>query len=115
MDKKMKQVKDFFLNFLAKEAECWTKLELDDLNAFNLAVSELYSMAIDDLDESLGILQSDKLDTEEISTNYKPRHLYKLSSYKNKVYGDIWVAYVSSTNPRSEINKSVFFSGFYYC
>ncbi len=108
----MKQAKEFILKFLAKEAECWTRLELFDLNAFNQSVSELYSMAIDELDESLGILQRNELDKEEEPTTYKPRHLFKLSNYQNEIYGDIWVAYVSMTNPRREVNKSVFFQGF---
>jgi hypothetical protein len=108
----MEKAKGFILKFLAKEADCWTRLELDDLNAFNLAVSELYDMAIDNLDESLGILQRSKLDKEEVPTTYKPRHLYKLSSYKNKIYGDIWVAYASSTTTDTDPKYDTIFEAF---
>ena len=108
----MKKAKEFILKFLDKESECWTNLELADLNVFNNSVKELYEMATDNMDESLGILQREKLDEEDSPISYKPRHLFKLSEYKNKIYGDIWVAYVSIINPRREINKSVFLEGF---
>lgn len=98
----MEQAKEFILRFFDKEAECWTKLELDDLDDFNQSVRELYAMAIDELDESLGILQRTEVNNKETPKTCKPRYLYKLSSYSNKVYGDIWVAYASNNNPFGE-------------
>lgn len=97
----MEQAKEFTLRFFAKEAECWTRLRQDNLDAFNQSVRELYAMAIDDLDEGLGIL-ANELKTSENAIVYKPRYLYKLSKYNNEVYGNIWVAYVSTNNPLGE-------------
>lgn len=97
----MEKAKEFILKFFTKEAECWTNLELTDLDRFNNAVKELYAMAIEDLDESLGILQRNELDREDHPTTYQPRHLYKLSAYKNQIYGDIWVAYASKYRNRN--------------
>lgn len=108
----MKQVKEFILRFLVKEAECWSRLHLNDLGAFNQCIRELYAMAIDDLDEGLGIFEEDELTEEENPIIYKPRHLYKLSSYKNQIYGEIWVAYVSIKNPIVEPDKNRLTDGF---
>lgn len=116
----MEKAKEFIIKFLDKEAECWTRLNSNELDAFNHAVREFRSMAIEGVEKGLGI--SERIDfgiftrtEKEIADNpliNKPRHLYKISTYKNKIYGDIWVAYVSNRNPRGEINKSVFFEGF---
>lgn len=116
----MEEIKQFIEKILAKEAECWTNLNLNDLSVFNKSVREFRNMAIDGVEKDLGV--SERTDfgifertEKEIIENpliNKPRHLYKLSAYKNKTYGDIWVAYVSNPNPRREINKSVFFEGF---
>ena len=119
----MKKIKEFIEKFLAKEAECWTNLNLNDLNAFNKSVREFRNMAIEGVEKNLGISERTdfgifKRTEKEITENpliNKPRYLYKLSAYKNKIYGDIWVAYVSNTNPRREINKSVIFECFIIC
>ena len=108
----MEQVKEFILNFLVKEAECWSRLHQNDLDTFNKCVKELYAMAIDDLDEGLGIFEEEKLTVEENPTIYKPRHLYKLCTYKNKTYGDIWVAYVSSTTTNNDPKSKTIFEAF---
>lgn len=93
---------------------------MNDLDAFNLSVRELYEMATERAAKGLGI--SERTDfgiftrtAEEIKENpliNKPRHLYKLSRYKNKMHGDVWVAHVSNPNPRREIAKRLFFEGF---
>lgn len=108
----MEKAKEFILKFLDKEAECWIRLNSNDLNTFNNCVKELYSMAIDDLEEGLGIYEEKELIEEDDPKMYKPRHLYKLSAYKNKIHGDIWVAYVSIKNPISEPNESIISDGF---
>lgn len=69
-------------------------------------------MAIEDLDESLGILQRNELDQEDHPTTYQPRYLYKLSAYKNQIYGDIWVAYASSTATETDPNSYTIFEAF---
>lgn len=43
----MEKAKEFILKILAKEAECWTNLHLNDLNAFNECVRELYTISLD--------------------------------------------------------------------
>ncbi|MEO4005964.1 hypothetical protein [Flavobacterium sp. CAU 1735] len=112
MNYSVENIKEFILKFLDKEAECWTKRQLTDLDDYNQSIKALYAMAIDDLDEGFGIYYKKELVLDENPVTYKPRHLYKLSSYKNKIYGDIWVAYVSIINPRSESNKSLLVDGF---
>ncbi len=111
----MQIVKEFINQFLNKEAECWTKRQLTNLDAFNQSIKTLYDMAIDELDQGLGIYYKKELVFDENPIIYKPRHLYKLSSYKNKIYGDIWVAYVSIKNPIGEPYKGLFSDGFIIC
>ena len=116
----MEKIKNFVEKLLVKEAECWTRLDLNDLDAFNQSVRELHKMAIERVEKGLGIYEmtdfgiferSEKERTEN-PIIYQPRHLYKLSTYKNKTYGDIWVAYVSIKNPIVEPDKNRLTDGF---
>lgn len=59
-----------------------------------------------------GIFKRTEKEIAENPLINKPLHLYKLSAYKNKMYDEIWVAYVSTKNPIGEPNKSVFSNGF---
>ncbi|MFC3158008.1 hypothetical protein SAMN05443633_104350 [Chryseobacterium arachidis] len=116
----MEKVKEFILKFLNKESECWNRLHSNELDAFNQEVREFRSMAIEGVEKGLGI--SERTDfgiftrtEKEIADNpitYKPRHLYKLSAYKNEIYGDIWVAYVSSTTTDSDPKAYTIFEAF---
>jgi len=51
----MEKAKEFILKFLDKEAECWTRLNSNELDAFNQAVREFRSMAIEGVEKGLGI------------------------------------------------------------
>ena len=116
----MEKIKQFVEKLLVKEAECWTRLDLNNLEDFNQSVRELHSMAIERVGKGLGIYEMTDFGiferTEKERTEnpliYKPRHLYKLSAYKNKIYGDIWVAYVSIKNPIGEPYKGLLSDGF---
>jgi len=112
MDKKMKEAKEFILKFFAKEVETWTKYQSGDSDLFKKSVEEFYGMAIDDLDESLGILKTSQVKKEDKPMVYQPRYLFKLSAYKNKIYDDVWVAYASIKNPISKAKESVISHGF---
>jgi len=116
----MEKAKEFILKILAKEAECWTKLHLNDLNAFNGYVRELYTMSIDRVGKGLGVTERTELGIfkrteQEIKDNpliNKPRYLYKLSNYKNDIYNEIWVAYLSVKNPVGKADEVVFSDAF---
>jgi|UPI000830F3F0 hypothetical protein len=116
----MEKIKEFIEKVLAKEAECWTKLNLNDLNGFNECVRELYTMSIDRVGKGLGVAERSDLgifkrSEQEIAESpliNKPRYLYKLSNYTNKIYNEIWVAYLSIKNPVGKPNEVVFSDGF---
>ncbi|NOQ71751.1 MAG: hypothetical protein GQ574_07115 [Crocinitomix sp.] len=108
----MEKVRRFIGQFLQTEADCWTKLDLNDLDDYNKSVTALYAMAITDLDEGFGILIEDELDQEEYQQKYMAGHLFKLSSYKNSVYGNIWIAYASGKSPRRDPKKGGFWRGY---
>lgn len=102
----MEEQKIFILDFLKKEAECWTKSELNDLEDFNECVRQLYAMGTQDMDEAFGIFEETELDSESNPKTYSPAHLFKLSSYKNLKYQFVWVAYISYNNPVFDPNNT---------
>jgi hypothetical protein len=108
----MENIREFIESVFIKEADAWTKDELNNLDDFNQTVRALHSFAIDKVGKGFGIFERDELVFEQNPITYKPRHLFKISAYKNQVYGDVWVAYASGINPRSEIGKSVISHGF---
>lgn len=108
----MEEQRIFGLEFLKKEAECWTKSELNDVQSFNKCVQELYAMATDDMDEAFGVFEEDELDLESEPTTYNPGYLFKLSKYSNREFGNIWVAYTSYKNPFGEPNNTSFARAF---
>ncbi len=108
----MEYIKKFFEAFFRKEAECWTKDGLNNLDGFNTSVRELHSLAIDRVGKGFGIYERDELTPNENPTTYTPRHLYKLSAYNHPVYGDIWVAYASSTTTDSDPKADTIFEAF---
>lgn len=108
----MEKQKNFIQQFLSKEAECWTKEELGDLDAFNQAVRELYVMGTDDMDEAFGIFEKDKLVEDDDPMAYSPGYLFKISQYRNGDYGTLWVAYTSYKNPYGSINETRMTRGF---
>ncbi len=69
-------------------------------------------MAIDKLDQGLGIYYKKELVFDENPVIYLPRHLYKLSRYKNQIYGNLWVAYVSSTTTDEDPKADTMFEAF---
>ena len=98
----MEKIKDFISHFVKIEAEAWTKNELGNLDAFNQTITELYSLAIEELDEAFGIFKENELRHYDNPMKCNPRHIFKLSRYKNLQYGDIWVAYASMKNPNHQ-------------
>jgi hypothetical protein len=109
----MKKVKQFIKEVFIKEAECWTKDELGDIDDFNQTVRELHSFAVDKVGKGFGVFERDELRHDENPITYTPRHLYKLSAYNHPVYGNIWVAYASIKNPIGNNLESVITHGFF--
>ncbi|NOQ71021.1 MAG: hypothetical protein GQ574_03405 [Crocinitomix sp.] len=108
----LKEVKNFIGQFLKKEADCWDKHDLNDLDDYNQSVSALYAMAIDDLNEGFGILRKKKLRQKDEPQKYMPGHLFKLSLYSNDIYGDMWIAYASGRSSISDPKGHGFWRGY---
>ena len=98
----MKEIKNLMLQFIdyeKKAEEAYRKGDIESHNAFANKITELTGLAL---------IQEIKLPLSESDENkiarYKdipvsPRYLFKISEYKNDVFGSMWVAYVSVANP----------------
>lgn len=99
-------------NFSAK----FFQAELDARNAYikpdvELALKKLdtfHSFSVEELHDKFGITKNgipdEDLYEDMEGVSYKqPRHLFKLSQYKNKKYGDLYLAFVSTFNPKPNV------------
>ena len=101
---------------LNTEAEAWSIRKTPNLELINSKINELFSYAVTTAVECFGINKQKALKTDSYyKKNLGPRntrHLYKLSHYKNEVYEDVWVSYMSGTNPADKPEESRLFEGF---
>ncbi|BDD07455.1 hypothetical protein [Aureibacter tunicatorum] len=104
-----------FLNnfFLAEISTKQAKLK-PDLNEYNMKLNHMNSQCIDELNNSFGLIPINKLkDSEyykkwENGFDYKPRIIFKISHYKNEKYKDLYLAYISISNPDKVFNLKYF-------
>lgn len=105
----MKEIKDFIDSFLSYEAIAYFKRLKPDLDAFNKAYDAMNACTVGALSGQMGLIRIDKLDPDDFYERYtnitpfNPRHLYKISHYKHKVFNNVWIAYTSTTNPRPAV------------
>lgn len=108
----MQEQKQFILQFLEKEAECWTKRQLNDVTLYNKWVQELYAMASGNMDQAFGIICKNRLREEENPIVYLPAYLFKLSNFSHPDFGSLWIAYTSYNNPIVTSSNSGISRGF---
>jgi len=105
----MNKIKSFLENLLQKEAIMKSNHTVPNLEILNESVEEFEQLLHGNMTESLSVGRRTKLLPDafyKVSIEYKKRHLFKLSNYEHKQYGELWVAYLSNPNPRREISKS---------
>ena len=114
----MEEVKQFIEAFLKLENEVWTVRRTKDLDLTNSKFEELQSFAVGEMIHGLGLGKQNKLLPEMMykvmasNPSPKQRILYKISAYKNKKYGDLWVAYLSMHNPLAKSTNDTYHTAY---
>ncbi len=98
----MKEVKEFIEAFFTEEATKNTNEIRPDIESYNHSVDRYNSMVIEQLNVGLidKLKDEDFYELYEDQSDFRLRHLLKISGYKHNIYGDVWIAYVSQSNPR---------------
>ena len=98
---------DFLKEFIKSEAYSWSCSTVPDLEQNNKSVDDLMVFVYGKMSQVFGPGKRTELLPEMFyqKTDFKPRHLFKLSHYDNAVYGDVWVAYVGHRNPLDDTSE----------
>ena len=97
----IKEVKEFMDTFLQAELKAKTLDVKKDTNKAEQAIKELYDYCIKECDNRLGVVtpirvMDDSYYEKRQNVQYIiPRHLYKISKYKNPKYEEVYLVYVS--------------------
>ncbi|MBX2950372.1 MAG: hypothetical protein KF704_13920 [Crocinitomicaceae bacterium] len=101
----MKTIKTFIENFLQAEAETTFLMRQPNLENYNNALEKMNAYCVESLQNKFGLIPLTELDEHEYYEKWSakkhpnPRHIYKISQYQNETYGDVYIAYVSGSNP----------------
>jgi len=105
----MENIKTFIEEFLEAEAETTHSMRQPNLDQYNNALQKMNHYCVESLYNTFGLVPLQVLDDQEYYEKWStkkypnPRHLYKISRYEDKIYGSVYVAYVSEKNPDDEI------------
>ncbi len=105
----MEEIKNFVISFTKQEAEAIYLRRQPNLDEYNNALKTMNNYCVEALHDSFGMIQKTELynqeyyDTWSKKKNPNPRHIYKISHYKEDSYGDVYVVYISERNPNDEI------------
>ncbi|AZA74962.1 hypothetical protein [Chryseobacterium indoltheticum] len=103
----MEKIKEF-LSFLFEREQVAIDYgnRKDDFEKYNVIAKEIKSY-MSDITVGFGVPVLEKpapdFFYDEGAPYPTPRHLYKISHYQNKDYGDLWACYVSIANPYNNI------------
>jgi hypothetical protein len=99
------EVKEFLDKFIQAEMEAWIENENPDLIFRNQLVDKVNSFCDKIMVNKMGIgvwkYPMAEPGEYEQSKNFEyfPRNLYKISQYQNEKFGEVYLAYVSASNP----------------
>jgi hypothetical protein len=105
----MEEVKNFLNEFLKAEAAASYALVKPNLGDFNNKLAIMNRFCVEELQNKLGMIPRTELWDDDLYEEWKdaapiePRNLFKISHYKNEIYGDVYVAYLSPKNPNGRI------------
>ncbi|WP_336691064.1 MULTISPECIES: hypothetical protein [unclassified Chryseobacterium] len=101
----MKEIRNFIDTFLKTEIEASDASIKPDLEDYNKKLDFMNSFCVEELHNKFGMIPHNELKSEEFYERWKEvdsankRNVYKLSHYKNDKYEDIYVVYLSLSNP----------------
>jgi hypothetical protein len=105
----MEEIKIFVNSFTKQEAKTTSLRRHPNLEVYNNALQEMNNYCVESLHNTFGMVPLKRIYDQEYYDKWSkkkdasPRHLYKISHYKNDIYDDVYVAYVSERNPSDEI------------
>lgn len=108
----MKQVKRIIEDFINTEKNIEISLRERNLIEHNILVDNILEICGKNLFlaekkfEPLSMIAEMSI-KENANLPVIPRHLFKISEYKNEKYGTVWACYVSIPNPSTNIKKLV--------
>ncbi|WP_196887663.1 hypothetical protein [Aureivirga sp. CE67] len=101
----MDKINVFLKRFFKAEVDAKISSWFNNIENYNIKLKKMNSFLIEDLKESFGMVYLSEPKDDEFYNDVKysslptnPRHLFKISHYKNEKYGDLYLAYVSNTN-----------------
>lgn len=105
----MEEIKTFINEFLKAEATASDAFVKPDLADYNNKLAHMNSFCVKELQNKFGMMPLLQLRSDDFYKEWKdygsrnPRHIYKISHYKNETYGDVYVVYISQKNPDNVI------------
>ncbi len=105
----MEEIKNFVISFTKQEAETIYLMRQPNLETYNMALQKMNNYCVESLHNKFGMIPLMELDDQEYYDTWSkkkypnPRHIYKISHYKEDSYGDVYVVYLSTGNPIVEI------------
>ncbi|WP_196887669.1 hypothetical protein [Aureivirga sp. CE67] len=111
----MDKINTFLKRFFKSEIDAKISSWFNNIENYNIKLKKMNSFLIEDLKESFGMVYLSEPKDDEFYNDVKysslptnPRHLFKISHYKNKKYGDLYLTYVSIDNPNSSYSQNYF-------
>ncbi|MCD0478075.1 hypothetical protein LPB90_06380 [Chryseobacterium sp. LC2016-29] len=105
----MEEIKEFVINFTKQEAETIYLRRQPDLENYNKALQVMDDYSDESLHDTFGMIKLIQLYDQEYYEKWggekypNTRHIYKISHYKDDKYGDVYLVYLSTGNPRDGI------------
>ena len=105
----MEELRNFITAFLKAEVEASNASIKPNLEDYNQKLNFMNSFCVEELHNKFGMIPHNELKSEEFYERWKDadssniRHIYKICNYKDDKYGEVYVAYISESNPDIEI------------
>jgi hypothetical protein len=105
----MEYIKNFINEFLKAEASASDAMIKPNLDDYNAKLAIMKKFVVKELENTFGMLPRTELWDNDLYEEWKnasprnPRNIFKISHYIDKIYKDVYVAYISERNPDDEI------------
>lgn len=105
----MEEIKTFIEEFLRAEATAGDASVKPNLEDYNTKLAIMNSFCVEDLHNKFGMIPLTELEDDDFYEEWKdanpanPKNIFKISHYQDESYGDVYVVYVSPSNPNGRI------------
>ena len=105
----MEEIKNFIHEFLSAEALALDASTKPDLKDYNSKLVSMNNFCIKELYNKFGMIPLTELEDDDFYEEWKDaepvklRNIFKISRYKDDVYDDIYIGYISPSNPNGRV------------